>query len=367
MKYGLYILLLALLIPFVALGQSLSPDQQRYEDAYLELDSMLNRSKPTHFKRAVFITEDAYERGQLSEAAYEANIRFLSEMALAHAKANETHFIYEGNDRQTVLTRASVFRVMTDTLSIRLPDARISEHTPYNYDFDDFMGVANWRNMFVTKLLDTKKGNCHSLPYLYKIISEELSVSAHLALAPNHVYIKHHCEQDGWYNTELTSQCFPIDAWLMASGYIHLNAIQNGLYLDTLSTNQSLALCSVDLAMGYQRLYGSPDQTFPMKCVDRALSVFPQYTNALLLKSELLKNRMDRIAKENGASSVNEVMHLQKVAESFAEIEAITIQLYRWGYRKMPEKMYTKWLADLQNNKAKYANTHLTKNLITTN
>ena len=83
---------------------------------------------------------------------------------------------------------------------------------PYSYDFDDPFGHKDWDNMFVSKLLNTGKGNCHSLPYLYKIIAEELGISAHLALAPNHIYIKHKNEKDGWYNTELTSGIFPIDA-----------------------------------------------------------------------------------------------------------------------------------------------------------
>ena len=77
----------------------------------------------------------------------------------------------------------------------------------------------------------TRKGNCHSLPFLYKILAEELGAKANLALAPNHIYIKHWNEKDGWYNTELTSGIFPIDSWLMASGYIHLDAVANKLYM----------------------------------------------------------------------------------------------------------------------------------------
>lgn len=61
----------------------------------------------------------------------------------------------------------------------------------------------------MSKLLDTQKGNCNSMPYLYKILAEELGVDANLALAPNHVYIKHNIKSLGWYNTELTSGIFP--------------------------------------------------------------------------------------------------------------------------------------------------------------
>ncbi len=366
MKQYIHIVCL-FLIPAAVLGQSFQKDLQRYEEAYQELDSMLNGSIPMSFKRAVFLTENTFEQGGLNETSFENHVLLLAKLVRSHALASKAQFIYEGDDRETVLTWASIFRVMTDTLTIQFSETSVHKHLPYRYDFEDFMGTTDWRKMFVSKLLHTHKGNCHSLPFLYKIIAEELDVSAHLALAPNHMYIKHYCEQDGMYNTELTSQCFPIDAWLMATERIHLTAIRKGVYMDTLTANQSIALCLVDLAMGYKRLYGTSNDDFLMKCVDRAIAEFPQYTHALLLKSELLKAQMDRIAEENGLPSINQALHLQPVAERFAEIEEITVQLYHWGYRKMPEDMYLNWLADLHKNKAKYANTHLTKQLNTIN
>ncbi len=69
-----------------------------------------------------------------------------------------------------------------------------------------------------------------------------------LSLAPNHMYIKNRCSKIGWYNTELTSGEFPIDAWITTSGYIPLKAIQTGLYMDTLSNQQAIALCVLGLS-----------------------------------------------------------------------------------------------------------------------
>lgn len=63
--------------------------------------------------------------------------------------------------------------------------------------------------------------------------------------AKPHVYQKQKCEG---FNTELTSGDFPIDAWLTTTGYISSQAIQNGLYCDTLSNQQSIAVCVLDLA-----------------------------------------------------------------------------------------------------------------------
>jgi hypothetical protein len=52
------------------------------------------------------------------------------------------------------------------------------------------MGDKDWSKMFVTTLIRTHNGNCHSLPYLYKILCEEIDSKASLSLEPNHVYIK---------------------------------------------------------------------------------------------------------------------------------------------------------------------------------
>lgn len=160
---------------------------------------------------------------------------------------------YDGIDINKVSKYAAVFTVMNDTLPIYQSNGKMLYHLPFKYDFEDISGESDWRKMFVTKLLSTHKGNCHSLPYLYKIITEELGEEAHLAFAPNHIYIKQRCKSMGWYNTELTSGMFPVDAWLMASGYIHLKSIQNGVYMYALNDKQSIAVCLVDLAQGYQR------------------------------------------------------------------------------------------------------------------
>ncbi len=104
---------------------------------------------------------------------------------------------------------------------------------------------------FVINLLATQKGNCHSRPYLYKIIADELYLKTYFAYAPNHIYIKLFNAKNAWYNVELTSAEFPIDAWIMASGYIHLDAIQQGIYMDTIGNHKAIALCYLDLAQGY--------------------------------------------------------------------------------------------------------------------
>jgi hypothetical protein len=130
------------------------------------------------------------------------------------------------------------------------------------------------------------------MPYLYKILAEELGETANLALAPNHVYIKHQIKSDGWYNTELTSGMFPQDSWLMASGYIHLDAIKNGVFMKALNDKESLALCLFDLAQAYNRNFPGNDGEFVLKVVNRAMRFIQTLQRLLSLGLKLINSSL---------------------------------------------------------------------------
>ena len=143
-------------------------------------------------------------------------------------KSNDPYLLYDRADKESVARNAAIFLLMKDSTRLQ-PGVTLA---PFRYDFEDFEGDQDWRKMFVSKLLVTHRGNCHSLPYLYKILADETGAPAWLSLAPNHIYLKQHDQKDGWYNTELTSYTFPVDAWLTASGYISRETIVSGIYMD---------------------------------------------------------------------------------------------------------------------------------------
>ena len=341
-------------------GQSDIEKKINYETAYLELDSMLTGTKSYDFKRAVFIVENAYLDNQYMYKYFEKQIIELSSLAKLYANANKDSFLYNQDDKNKVLLHASLFHLITDSLPIK-SRGNTYYHLPFTYDFNDFDGAENWESMFVTKLLKSKKGNCHSLPFLYKMIADELDIESHLALAPNHIYLKNKSKKTGMYNTELTSASFPIDAWLMASGYIHINSIRNGLYMEALDSKQTLALCMIDLAQGYQRKFNSNDE-FVMKCCETALRYFPNYINALLLKASNIKSQLDVYIKENNAAHVSEIFYIPKTKELFSQYEELIAKIHELGYRKMPNKMYMEWLLDLRENEEKYSNKKINTN-----
>jgi hypothetical protein len=213
-------------------------------------------ASPQDFKQAVYEVENAFYDGELPQILFDKDIENL--LGFIEIVRENDVLDYHATDKESIATLAAIFKVMTDTTYFNI-EGELYYHEPFTYDFNDVFGREDWSNMFVSKLLALNKGNCHSLPYLYKILAEELGETAHLALAPNHIYIKNYSQKTGWYNTELTSASFPIDAWLIASGYIHMDAIRNEVYMDTLSKKESLALTLLDLAQGYERKFGVQD------------------------------------------------------------------------------------------------------------
>ncbi len=321
-----------------------SDKEQRFEDSYSLLKSMMDDGTKYSFKKAVFTVENAYLEGKLDTVSMNKGIGMLTNLCKSLIK--DRFLAYVESDKKDVNKWASVYQVMCDSIPIIIEDKQY-KYIPFKYDFDDVFGNQEISNMFVSKLLNTRKGNCRSLPYLYKIICEELGTTAHLALAPNHVYIKHQSKANGWYNTELTSGIFPNDSWLMASGFIHLDAIRNGVYMKALNNNESIALLMIDLAHAYQKSFPDNDGTFLLKCTDTAIRVYPNFATALILRAELHKKQV-----ENETDSKKHNADFKGLEKEYAHIHEI-------GYRFMPEEMYLNWLVSLKTERDKYENKKL--------
>jgi hypothetical protein len=327
--------------------------QIQYIKALGIFENNLIETEQISFEQAVFLVENAYYDNLLDSFYYDNQLTLLEDLSLIVSKNNLINYDYE--DVAKISLAASIFKVMTDSIKISNSDF-LTYNLPHQYDFDDIFGDKNWSQMFVSKLLSTRKGNCHSLPYLYKILAHRLGIEAHLALAPNHIYIKQFSQKAGWYNTELTSVSFPVDAWLMASGYVHLDAIRNGVYMKALTDKESIALCVIDLAIGYDKKYSNNDGSFIIECCDLALQYFPNYINALLLKAETHKKQFELVMKELGVRHPQEVFNIPKAKKTFEEMQKTYANIHQLGYRQMPKQMYLEWLISLNEEKEKYNN-----------
>lgn len=338
------ILLLFLFSNLYATAQNIEIQEKLFYKSYDLLMSMLIDENNYSFKKAVFSVENAYLDNKLDTLFLNKEIKFLNN--LSNSIINDRFLAYVENDKATVNKWASVFEVMHDTIPIKIDDT-LYNYVPFGYDFNDVFGHKTRENLFVSKLLTTRKGNCHSLPYLYKILCEELGVTANLALAPNHVYVKLKSVADGWYNTELTSGIFPIDAWIMASGYVHIDAIRNGVYMKALNNKESIALLLIDLADNYNSKFPDNDGLFILKCCQMALNEYPTFATALILQAEIHKKLMK-------AELITDKAKVMLVA-----LEKEYVHIHEIGYRNMPEDMYFNWLVTLKTERTKYENKNL--------
>jgi hypothetical protein len=346
--YRIFVIILLSIATKVA-GQRIDSTKATYEATFHHLNEMLTGTQPVNFKTAVLSVEKAFQP-EIDTSYVSEIIKGLSGRCFDFIKLYSLQYDYK--DKPDVEKWAAIFKIMTDTIVIQNGNS-IQAFIPFQYDFDDFFGENDWTKMFVSKLLETGSGNCHSLPYLYKMLAAEMGTTAQLALAPSHIYIKHRSVKTGMFNTELTSASFPIDAWIMTSGYIHLTAIQNGVFMKALNDKESIALCLIDLAEGYKRKTNNLDPDFIIKCSDKALEYFPNYVNALILKAETIKSQHDKLVVDN-PNPTNEIK--LKTQSLFNQMQELYVKVHKLGYRQMPKDMYMKWLVELKTEKEKYQN-----------
>lgn len=325
-------LLCAILACFILTsgGKAQSTQKIDYPKAYAELKSMLEGKTPLDFKRAVFVTESAYLNGSLDYQSFCADIKATGVKLKAMIRSR-------GLGNYKTCKNWAVFSYMIDTVPV-------NNYQPYTYDFDDFSGEKDWSKMFVTKLMKTRKGNCHSLPYYYKILCEEIGGTAYLAMAPSHVYIKHLDEKGQWVNVELTNGGFPRDQWIIKELAVTVDEIKNGVYMQPLSEKESIAMCLFDLGCGYKNKFGYDD--FMLKITNTGLKYAPK-------SLELLMNKADyyHFAGVREASKTNR--DKQKMKATYLAYCQTVDKINKLGYKEMPKELYDEWVRSIEAEKIK--------------
>lgn len=301
-----------------------------YKEAFAEQLQMLKGQKAIDFKRSVFLTENAYYKGQLNYQTFCNNISTIGQQLKALIKQR-------GLEKFKTSSNWAVYTYMTDSLPI-------NNYKPCTYDFDDFMGKKDFSKMFVTKLMKTKSGNCHSLPSYYKILCEEIGGSAYLALAPNHLYIKHIDEKGQWTNLELTNAGFPRDQWIIKEMAISVEAIKNGIYMTPLTPKQTIAMTMFDLASAYEAQHGY--DSFVLKVANTALIYFPKCIPLLMTKANYYKTI-------GLAEKKKKKPNIEFAKTNYKIYKATLAKIDNLGYKEMPTELYEQWVQSVEKEKKK--------------
>lgn len=256
-----------------------------FEKSYRELLEMFDEKIPYSLKRAEFLVENAFYDDTMDYDKFCHDIDSIVNVLKRFIDVNNFR-------RYKTAPNFAIFEYFTKS-SIMNGNRRFS------YDFDDPMGQKDFSIFFVSRLIKTHKGQCTSMPLLYKILCDELGGHSALAFGSMHLYIKHIGEDGRWVNVELTHGGFVRDVWMMETMNISTEAIRNGIFMCALSKKETIGFMLMQLARAYQRKYNSYD-FFVERCINSVLCQLPSFCDALVLKLNLYKDQGNKFKAKYG-------------------------------------------------------------------
>ena len=319
--------------------QPVSADVQRHFDiAINEIDLMLKGEKDLSFKRAVYLVENAYYEGKVNWDEYNNEI--------LRIKPILDKMIDNRNLRQyKTAGNWAIFTYMSDSI----PE---NDFRPYQYDFENFMSNKDLESSMVSRLLKAKKGNCRSLPYLYKILADEVNVEAFIAIAPMHSYVKHRDEQGNWWNLEMTTGSFSRSSFIMETFNVTEAAIESGLFMKSLSDTESVAYCISELLFYYERKTGRYSDNFVKKCYEIGLQYYPN-SQLQVNKANDLKFRLENKMTEIGLNGYREIINYPELMEEFQVMDSTFQYLTKIGYSTVKPDDYKNMVNDIKDKQKK--------------
>lgn len=340
------------------------PKSSFYE-AQQNLVDMLSGKSKLDYERAVFLTENAYFDNSRSYEVFQQKIdentyRILKFAFLNMYSKNIDTLKFKSTLLETKdekvrkyrndLLNWAIFQYMTDTVCV-LQNNLVYRHLPYNYSYSDPLGSLNWKNSQVMNLIGKNggEGNCYAMSSLFKILSERLQTAADIATAPGHIFIQHQDIKGTTYNIELASKSFVGTGSIETLTYSTDRAVKNGISMRTLDLKQSVAMCLVYLAKGYEHKYDIKDDNFILSCADLALKFDSLNLNAMLLKAEVMEERIINLMSKNNLSNVDGIYKFPVIEKQFREYEGVISFLYDKGYKEMPIEMKNIILSKLSN------------------
>ncbi len=297
-----------------------------------------------------FDIENAYFDNKIDKAEFDKTIKQTGEFLIA--KMKELNYDLNSNPAKNYI----LFQFFSETLQL---NSFKQKHFPIKYDFEDYRGDKDWSKMFVTKLLKTGKGQCHSMPLLYLTLAEEIGAEAYLSICPNHSYIKFQDEKEKWYNVELTNGMFTASSFILNSGYIKAEAMQNNIYMQNFSKKELLSQFYTDLAMGYIHKFGYDE--FVETVIQKALDLYPNNINANMVLSNFNTVRFEYAMKKLGINPTKkeELQKIREYPETVQWLKATNGQYQKiddLGFQQMPSDAYENWLGSLKQAKSKQQN-----------
>jgi hypothetical protein len=226
-----------------------------------------------------------------------------------------------------------------------------NQYRVYQYDFEDPLG-KNIKNKLLANYLITRKGNCISMPILFFILADKLELNVSLSTAPLHVFVKYTDEQGKTYNLEPTSGAgITRDIWYQQKMHITNKAIQSGIYLATLSKQESLTVLTSLVAEHY---FKQKDFETVLALSSLSLEKYPKYVNVMLRAGscfyKLLQQEYLSKYPNPNMIPINKRERFQYLSNNNRGLFAHAEKL---GWQEPPENIEQQYLNVIKNNKEK--------------
>lgn len=317
--------------------------------AYYSAFENLSKLDPDSYSiaDAVFLVENAYSNNDKNfQSTYQGQIQKATNIIRKEIKNSGIE------DSDNVSKNLSIFKYFAEDSKL---NGKVA-HKAIKYDFDDYMGAKDYSKMFVSKLMKTNSGQCHSMPLLYLILAEQIGAEAHLVMSPNHSYIRFKDTSGEMLSVELTNGMFSANSFVLNSGYIKAEALKNKLYMQNLGKQDILSQTYVDLASGYIHKYGYDE--FVSKVLDKALALNPNNINATLWKSNTDQVRFMQACGRFGIDPENKeqlqnIRNYPPLEAQFLQIKTGFDYIDQSGFTQMPLDQYEKWLGSLKSTENK--------------
>lgn len=316
-------------------NNSIEQEKEYFNQSALDLEKLLKNRSMAVTHKAVFAVEKAFLGNQLSNEKLNKEIEYLANFLKRYALSKRWSW-EDYNTRQKTL-----MLLFTDTMAIGG-----EMQLPLKYDHKDPYGLVDYSNLFVSKLLQTKRGQCHSLPLLYKILADRIRVTAYLCLMPQHSYIRFTDDQGKWYNFETTCGKIVPTAWLVASGFVSSEAIRKKTYMDTLGYSAIVTNAFADLLEGYVRKFGYDE--FVLKWSTTALQYNPKDIRCLQWQSNYLTIQTQKLIQKANFPPRNELPKYPEIWEYYQHVMKIYEKIDALGHTEVPNSVYQKWLQTTQ-------------------
>ncbi|NNC71603.1 MAG: hypothetical protein HKN78_01865, partial [Sphingomonadaceae bacterium] len=153
---------------------------------------------------------------------------------------------------------------------------------PFVYDHADPYG-RDLRNKLLATYLDTRRGNCVSMPILQLIVAERLGLNVSLSTAPLHVLMRYtHPTTGRSIAIEATSGGHPArEAWYHENVGVIDAQVESGIYLGVLTKRESVAVMASTVT---EWLMSQERYAEAIEVVDVVLEYYPTDVHAVLMR-----------------------------------------------------------------------------------